>query len=85
MSEAVALARSYVGRTNVDCIDVTGEAVALALDLLDRHHLGRKRVADTLLAATCICHGVMTLVTCNLDDFSPFENLTLLDPRVDHP
>jgi len=82
MSEAIALARSYLGRTNVDCLDVTEEAMALALDLLDRHRPGRKRIADALLTATCLVHGVTALVTCNPEDFSQFADLTLLDPRV---
>lgn len=86
MSEAVALARSYLGRSNVDCLDVTEGAVALALDLLDRHHLGRKRIADALLAATYRVNGVVTLLTCNTDDFSVFApEIRVVDPRTSAP
>jgi predicted nucleic acid-binding protein len=34
-----------------------------ASDLLDRHGLGRKRIADTLLAATLLHHGISELIT----------------------
>lgn len=80
MAEALALARRFLGRSNVTCQPVTEEAVALALDLLDRHHLGRKRIADMLLAATYLCNGVSTLVTCNPGDFAIVDGLAIIDP-----
>jgi predicted nucleic acid-binding protein len=47
----------------------------------ERHRLGRKRIADTLFAATLLTHGVTELITCNPSDFRIFEGLTLIDPR----
>jgi toxin-antitoxin system PIN domain toxin len=82
MSEAVAIARSYLGRENVECLPENEEVVAEALALLDRHSLGRKRIADTLLAATLMQSGVSELVTCNPDDFRVFEELSLVDPSA---
>jgi toxin-antitoxin system PIN domain toxin len=82
MSEAVELTRRYVNRSNVACIPVTEGALSLALDLLDRHGSGRKRIADTLLAATLLSDGVDELLTCNPDDFHAFEGLRVVDPRL---
>jgi predicted nucleic acid-binding protein len=48
---------------------------------VDRHQLGRKRLADTLLAATLLRHGIRQLVTCNRADFEIFSGLDLVDPR----
>jgi predicted nucleic acid-binding protein len=81
MGEALALARLYLGRANVECVATDAEALADALALVDRHRLGRKRLADTLLAATLLRHGVRQLVTCNLGDFEIFTALHLVDPR----
>lgn len=81
MAEATALARRYVGRSNVACLAVEAEAVALALDLVDRHRLGRKRLADALLAATYLHHGVGALITCDPGGFAAFEGLAVVDPR----
>jgi predicted nucleic acid-binding protein len=81
MGEALALARLYLGRANVECVATDDEALAEALDLVDRHRLGRKRLADTLLAATLLGHGVRQLVTCNRGDFEVFSDLELIDPR----
>lgn len=80
MSEALAVARGYLGRTNVECVSIDEESVGLALALIDRHRLGRNRIADTLLVATLLRHGVNELVTCNGADFETFEELALLDP-----
>ena len=81
MSEALALARLYLGRANVECVATDAEALAEALTLVERHRLGRKRLADTLIAATLLRHGVRQLVTCNPGDFEVFSALQLVDPR----
>ncbi len=80
MSEALAVARLYLGRTNVECVPVDEDSCLLMIELLDRHQLGRNRIADTLLAATLLTHGVTDLVTCNKEDFRHFEDLHVVDP-----
>ena len=82
MAEAVAIARSYLDRTNVECLPVDERSVRLALELLDLHRLGRRRIADTLLASTLLTHGVTTIVTCNPADFAHFDELGVIDPRL---
>jgi toxin-antitoxin system PIN domain toxin len=85
MSEAVTVARSYLGRENVECLSVNEDVIREALALLDRHSLGRKRIADTLLAATLLQNGVAELVTCNPQDFRLFEGLSVTDPTARPP
>jgi predicted nucleic acid-binding protein len=82
MTEALALTRGYLGRSNVECVPSDEGSLLLALDLLSRHSLGRKRIADTLLAATLLAHGVHGLVTFNVADFRVFENLTAMEPEA---
>jgi toxin-antitoxin system PIN domain toxin len=82
MAEALALARRYLGAANVECAAVDEEAVRIALDLLERHRLGRRRVADALLAGALMSAGVTELATCDAGGFAPFEGLTTIDPRV---
>ena len=45
--------------------------------------LNRRRIADTLLTATLLAHGVTTIVTCNPADFARFDGLAVVDPRRD--
>jgi predicted nucleic acid-binding protein len=81
MGEALALARLYLGRANVECVATDAEALAEAFTLVGRHRLGHRRLADTLLAATLFRHQVRQLVTCNRSDFEAFSALKLIDPR----
>lgn len=83
MTEAVAIARLYLTHDNVECLPADGGALALTLDLLERHGLGRKRIADTLFAAILIVNGVSELATSNPDDFAVFGALRLLDPAAE--
>jgi len=54
----------------------TGDAVGMRfLDLVRRHHLGRKRLLDTLLAATYLEAGVHVIATTDVRDFGQFEGL----------
>jgi predicted nucleic acid-binding protein len=81
MSEALAVARLYVDRENTECLSVTESDMAHAFDLLERHGLGRKRIADTLFASTLLRAGISELITCNPDDFKVFDELKVIDPR----
>ena len=81
MTDALAVARVYLDHANVECVSVDGEAMAEALALMERHRLGRKRIADTLFAACLLGHDVHELITCNPADFRIFAGLTLVDPR----
>lgn len=80
MSEAVAVSRRYLGRENIECLSIGEEATSRALELLERHALGRNRIVDTLLAATLLVSGVTELVTCNPRGFNIFEGLRTVDP-----
>jgi predicted nucleic acid-binding protein len=82
MDEAIAIGRLYLGRANVEVLPVDEDALRLALELIERHRLGRKRIADTLLAATLLAHGVTELVTCNPEDFAVLSDLRVIDPRL---
>jgi predicted nucleic acid-binding protein len=81
MPEALALARGYLGRTNVECLAVDEDVMRLAMDLLELHRLGRKRIADTLLAATLIRNDVREIITCDPGDFRVFPEIVTIDPR----
>jgi predicted nucleic acid-binding protein len=85
MTEALALARLWLGRANVDCLATDADALADALALIERHGLGRRRLADTLFAATLLRHGVRQLATCNPADFAVFSSLQLVDPCAPGP
>lgn len=80
MAEALAAARSFLGRSNMEVVTADEDALALAFHLMHAHRLGRKRLADTIFAATLIHHGVGVLVTCNVADYAVFADLATVDP-----
>ena len=84
MAEASAVARLYLGKANVDCLAPDAKTFLDALEFLERHRLGRKRIADTLFAATLLHHGVREVITCNPRDFDAFDGLTTIDPSLDY-
>ena len=82
MSEALAITRLYLARSNVEVLSIDVKALQRALELLERYQLGRKRIADTLVAATCLQNNIATFLTCNTSDFTVFDELKLIDPRT---
>lgn len=81
MPEALAVARLYLGSSNVECVSVDEATLGAAFALMERHGLGRKRIADTLFAASLLRHGATELITCNPSDFTVFSGLRVIDPR----
>jgi len=51
------------------------------LDLLRRYRLGRKRLLDTMLAATCKTSGINKIITNNAEDFRVFGFLEVVGYR----
>jgi predicted nucleic acid-binding protein len=82
MVDAMAIARLYLEHSNVECLAADRDAMAAALVLLERHELGRNRIADTLFAAILLRHGVTELITTNPADFAVFQTFTLIDPTA---
>ena len=81
MAAALDIVRNYLGCANVECLATDEAATRLAFDLIEKHRLGHKRLADTLFAATLLSNGVGVLITCNAADYEVFRDLRLIDPR----
>lgn len=77
MDEAIAKARFWWSAAEVRHAIPSDDSTRLALDWLQLHQLGRKRILDTQLAATLWSAGVRRIVTSNPTDFSllGFETL----------
>ena len=82
MTEAIALSRNYLGKTNVLILASDALDMEETCSLLLQHQLGRDRVADTLFAATLKRHSVRQLWTKNIADFKLFDFLEATDPTA---
>jgi predicted nucleic acid-binding protein len=73
MSQAIAQAHQWRTATEVHWVSPDVRCVKLCLEWMAKYALGRKRILDTLLAATYFHHGVTRLATLNPDDFRVFR------------
>lgn len=78
MSEALAAGRYWWEAEETEQLHPSQQSIALFFDWMTRHRLGRKRILDTMLAATLHESGVKSLLTLNPDDFRIFDCFELL-------
>ena len=72
METALAKSERWWTAAETDQIFPTDGAIARFHDWMRHHKIGRKRVLDTLLAATYRAAGVTSLLTLNSEDFAIF-------------
>lgn len=80
MEAALAVTSRFWHARECRQVAADGDAVAVFLDWLAEHRLGRKRVLDTLLAASYRVAGVSRLATTDwldVDVFGAFEVLRI--------
>lgn len=82
MTQALAEAGRWWEASEVDQISADAGAVAWFFDAMASHQLGRKRVLDTMLAATYRGAGVASLLTLNASDFEVFGGFACLGPTI---
>lgn len=80
MIEARRLAQDWWTAREVDRVFPNEDAARQFLKWLNELTLGRKRLLDTLLAATYRHAGIRSLLTANPDDFAIFDSFTLITP-----
>jgi predicted nucleic acid-binding protein len=80
MKEALQLVRLLWEARDVVRIQPGPQVPLRTLELMERHHLGRKRILDTALAATLEGAGIRRLATFNGDDFRLFPFIDVVEP-----
>lgn len=78
MERALDRARAWWNSPETERIEADDDAVKWFLESMARHQLGRKRVLDTMLAATYRSAGVTSLLTLNAADFAVFGEFACL-------
>lgn len=82
MSAAAERAQSWLAAREVRQVYPDDNAVSLFFDWIRKHRLGRKRLLDTMLAATYFGHGLTDIVTSNARDYSIFGVFQVHVPGV---
>jgi predicted nucleic acid-binding protein len=78
MAQALVEAAGWMDASDVEHVAPDDQAVKWFLEEMGRHRLGRKRVLDTMLAATYRSAGITSLLTLNGPDFAVFGELTCI-------
>lgn len=81
ISGAISRAEHWWQAAEVQRVFPEGESVTNFLEWLTRYQLGRKRILDTLLAATYQRAGIRRLVSNNERDFRVFDWLAIVTFR----
>ncbi len=81
MVDAIDRARALWNARDTVRIEPATSVPLRAMELLERHRLGRKRILDTVFAATLEAAGIRHLATFNGADFEIFGFLTVVQPR----
>ncbi len=71
-----------VEASDVERVPSDDDAVIWFIEAMDKHQLGRKRVLDTMLAATYRTAGITSLLTLNANDFAVFGEFACLGPAA---
>jgi len=79
MAQALAWARAWASASEVDSIFPSDEALKRFFEWMLHHDLGRKRILDTMLAATYVTAGIRHLITGNPADYRIFSELILVE------
>lgn len=87
MSVAEAIRRAEFWWFAKDVMQVLPTAVStvLSFDWMKQHRLGRKRLRDTMLAASYLSAGVTRIVTLNAKDFEVFGCFEIIQPPLATP
>ena len=76
MTHALTRSRRWWHAHEVSPVFPTLSAIELFHAWIDKYALGRKRLLDTMLAATYVAAGVTRIVTTDARDFSIFPSLS---------
>lgn len=79
MPQALAEVQAWWEASDVEHVPPDDDAVIWFIEAMATHQLGRKRVLDTMLAATYRSAGITSLLTLNAADFAVFGEFTCLD------
>jgi predicted nucleic acid-binding protein len=78
LDAALAIAERWWGARECRQVRTGPAAVAIFLDWMTLHGLGRKRLLDTMLAATYRAEGVERLATSDWRDFAVFGEFEII-------
>ena len=81
MAEALAKAQDWWNASETQPASPTPESVKCFLGWMEKFGLGRKRLLDTMLAATYFTHDIHTILSSNARDYAIFGCFQVIVPE----
>jgi predicted nucleic acid-binding protein len=79
MPDALAIAKEWWQAVECQPVSPSEQAVSVFLGWMSQHRLGRKRLLDTMLAASYYSAGIHRIATTNWRDFRIFGVFELIE------
>ncbi len=80
MAQALERANAWWESPEVDQISPGGHTITTFLAWMSQHYLGRKRILDTMLAATFRSEQITSVLTTNAKDFAVLGGFICVTP-----
>lgn len=80
MAEALTRAEAWWNSPEVRQLSPDGPTLSVFLAWMRQHQLGRKRILDTMLAATFSAKGIISVLTTNPGDFAVLGKFNCVVP-----
>ena len=80
IEQALTRAELWWNSPEIDQLSPEGPAITVFLGWMHQHHLGRKRILDTMLAATFRAEQISSVLTTNAKDFLPLGGFVCVTP-----
>jgi len=80
VAEALDKAKAWWNGTETEHVSPDVDSVTQFWEWMRTHALGRKRLLDTMLAATYFSHGVHTILSSNARDYNTFGCFNVIVP-----
>lgn len=81
MAAALEMAQAWWSARETERVSPTPESMAQFWSWMNTFKLGRKRLLDTMLAATYFSHGVHAILSSNARDYTTFGCFHVISPE----
>ncbi|MBX7209146.1 MAG: hypothetical protein K1X78_12585 [Verrucomicrobiaceae bacterium] len=80
MEQALDRAEAWWNSPEIDQLSPDGPSITVFLGWMRQHYLGRKRILDTMLAATFRAEQISSVLTTNARDFAVLGGFVCVTP-----
>ena len=83
-SEALEVIEQFLAMPGILLLPAPADIVQRWIELVRRypHHVTNRKIFDAQIVATMLANGVKKIYTFNITDFTPFAEITVIEPKA---